>query len=133
MLSKLKTLQPLKPMNNSNQDYSEQHNQRATPRRKCDQCISEIDGQNHPVEDWSMGGVKVFGDFRTYTVGQEVPVTMKFKIQENILNIEHSAQIIRKLNDAVALQFTPLTREVRTNFQKVIDDYNIREFAGSLG
>ncbi len=43
----------------------------------------------------------------------------------------HSAQIIRKLKDGMALQFTPLTREARQNFQKVIDDYNTREFAGS--
>lgn len=132
MLSNLKTLKPLKQMNTNKKQYSEQQNQRSTPRRKCDQCISEINGQNHPVEDWSMGGVKVFGDFRTHQVGQALPITMKFKLQDNIIGITHSAQIVRKLKDGVALQFTPLTRQTRQGFQKVIDDYNTREFAGSL-
>ncbi|MGB1077162.1 MAG: PilZ domain-containing protein [Bdellovibrionales bacterium] len=120
-------------MNTTNSQYTEQNNQRAQPRRKCDRCISEIEGQNYPVEDWSMGGVRIFGDFRTQEVGSNVEVSMKFKLHDEILKIPHKATIIRKLADGVALQFEPLTKDVRTNFQKVIDDYNIREFAGSLG
>lgn len=129
MLSKFTSTGKLMPSNNQ---YTEQSNARETPRRKCDQCIGEINGQNFPVEDWSMGGVKIFGDFRTHKVGSELSVTIKFRLRDTILKIPHAANIIRKTNEGVALQFVPLTREVRSNFQKVIDDYNIREFAGSL-
>lgn len=130
MLSKFTS--SMKLMTANNQDI-EHNNKRQTPRRKCDQCIGEVNGQNFPVEDWSMGGVKIFGDFRTHKVGGEIPITMKFRLRDTILKIPHVAQIIRKTNDGVALQFQPLTKNARTNFQKVIDDYNIREFAGSLG
>lgn len=129
MLSRLRNF---KTMNNNNLKTTEYENKRSTPRRKCDQCVSEVNGQNYPVEDWSMGGVKVFGDFRTYNEGQELPVVMKFKLRDDILSIPHAAQIVRKRNDGVALQFIPLTKDVRSNFQKVIDDYNTREFAGSF-
>ncbi len=108
-------------------------NQRATPRRACDQCVGEINGQNYPVENWGMGGAKIFGDFKTTEVGEEIPVTLKFKLHEQILRITHKGHVLRKTNDGIiAIQFLPLTRSVRTNFQRVIDDYNTREFAGSL-
>ena len=47
-------------MNTEQSHYTEQKNKRAQPRRRCDRCISEINGQNYPVEDWSMGGVRLF-------------------------------------------------------------------------
>lgn len=117
---------------NTHTDHSEYDNLRSVPRRKCDQCISEVEGQNYPVEDWGMGGLKIFGDFRVNQVGQQLSVVMKFRLHDEILKIPHAANIIRKTEDGVALQFEPLTRDVRTKFQKVIDDYNTREFAGSF-
>ncbi len=128
MLSNFKSY---KDMNTTNSQYTEHNNQRSQPRRKCDRCIGEVDGQNYPIEDWSMGGVRIFGDFRTHNVGQEIDVAMKFKLNDEILRIPHTAKIIRKVTDGIAVQFEPLSRKVRSEFQKVIDDYNVREFAGT--
>lgn len=106
-------------------------NKRAHARRTSDRCISEMNGQNFPVEDWSLGGMRVFGDFRTYTIGQEIPVTLKFKVRDQITKVQHAARVVRRSAENMGLQFVPLTQDVRTNLQQVIDDYNAREFANS--
>lgn len=106
-------------------------NKRAFPRRTSDSCISEVDGHNYPVEDWSMGGVRVFGDFRTYQMGQELPVTLKFKLRDQIVGVQHVGTIVRKTRDTIGLQFAPLTREIRARLQQVVDDFNANEFAES--
>ncbi len=119
-------------MKQTHSDNTEYNNQRATPRRRRDQCVGEINGQNYPIKDWSMGGLRVFGNFKTSDIGQEVPIILKFKVQTQIVNIPHVAHIVRKVNDEIALQFAPLTRDVRRDFHKVIDNYNVLEFAGSV-
>ncbi|MGE4313031.1 MAG: PilZ domain-containing protein [Pseudobdellovibrionaceae bacterium] len=106
-------------------------NKRAYARRTSDRCISEVEGQNFPVEDWSLGGMRLFGDFRTYTIGQEIPVTLKFKVRDQITKVQHAARVVRRSAENMGLQFVPLTQDVRTNLQQVIDDYNAREFANS--
>ncbi|MAM33541.1 MAG: pilus assembly protein PilZ [Micavibrio sp.] len=106
-------------------------NKRVYPRRDNDRCISEIDGKRHPVEDWSFGGLRLIGDFRTYTVGQSLPITVKFKLQDQIMRIHHAATVVRRSGQNMALQFEPLTQDMRTNFQKVVDDFNAQEFASS--
>ena len=105
--------------------------QRIHTRRSCDRCISQVDGFNYPVEDWSMGGMRVFGDFRAHQMGQEVPVTMKFKLRDQILNIKHSGVIVRKAADNIGIAFRPMTQAVKAQLQQVVDDYNAREFANS--
>lgn len=106
-------------------------NKRADARRSADRCISEVDGQNYPVEDWSMGGLRVFGDFRTYNMGQELPVTLKFKLRDQIIAIQHIGKIVRKTTDTIGMQFVPLTKDIRTSLQQVVDDFNANEFAES--
>lgn len=106
-------------------------NKRAYDRRSADRCISEVDGQNYPVQDWSMGGLRVFGDFRTYQLGQELPVTLKFKLRDQIVAVKHAAKIVRKTADTIGLQFQPLTKDIRTRLQQVVDDLNANEFAES--
>ncbi len=106
-------------------------NKRAYARRTADRCISEVDGQNYPVQDWSMGGLRVFGDFRTYALGQQLPVTMKFKLRDQIVAIQHMGTIVRKTADTIGMQFAPLTKDIRTNLQQVVDDFNANEFAES--
>lgn len=106
-------------------------NRRSYPRRTMDQCIAEIDGLNYPIEDWSPGGVRIFCDSRTYQMGQVVTVTMKFRLQERILRVTHTGNIVRKGNDSIALLFQPATAEVRGQFQQVMDDFNVRELARS--
>lgn len=104
---------------------------RSSPRRTSDQCIGMIAGKVHPVLDWSPGGVRMFADTRPLAIGQELPVTLKFHLQDEVVQVDHVAHIVRKGRDSVSMQFLPLTKEIRHTFQHVIDDFNAREFASS--
>ena len=128
MKSFFKNMRANTAMNTQEQTFE---NKRAYPRRENDRCISEVDGKKHPVEDWSLGGMRLIGDFRTYNVGQSIPITLKFKLQEQIIRIHHAAIVVRRNGQAMALQFEPLTQDIRVNLQKVVDDFNTQEFVSS--
>ncbi len=104
---------------------------RAYPRRTSDQCIGFINGKAHPVLDWSIGGVRVFADSRPVAIGDEMSVEMKFHMRNQIVNVKHIAKVVRKSNDSVSLQFVSLPADIQKTFQTVIDDFNVREFAGA--
>ncbi len=104
---------------------------RTHPRRSCDQCIGFINGKAHPVLDWSPGGLRVFADARPVAVGDEMAVEMKFHMRDQMVNVKHMAKVVRKSNDSVSFQFMPLPADIRKTFQAVIDDFNVREFAGA--
>lgn len=104
---------------------------RSYPRRTSDKCVGLVDGKAMPVLDWSPGGVRVFGDARTYSVGQAVDVILKFHMNETLIEVKHQAQIVRKSSETFAVQFAPLTQDIRKTFQHVIDNFNAEEFAAS--
>ena len=104
---------------------------RSHPRRTSDQCIGMIEGKAHPILDWSPGGVRIFADPRPLSVGQELPITLKFHLQDEVIQVNHPGHVVRKGRDSVSVQFLPLDQDVRRKFQQVIDDFNAREFAGS--
>jgi hypothetical protein len=100
-------------------------------RRNCDKCVSVINGKTYPVENWSMGGLLVYGDSRPFGVDNEIDVIMKFKLSNNVMNVPHRARVIRKSQDRVAFEFLPLTKQIRNSFQNVVDDFVAAEFADS--
>lgn len=104
---------------------------RAYPRRVTDKCIGIVNGQAMPVLDWSPGGLRVFGDARPYNLGQEIDVTLKFHMDNTLVDVQHKAQVVRKSAEVFAVQFAPLTSEIRKTFQHVIDSFNAEEFANS--
>jgi hypothetical protein len=104
---------------------------RLHPRRGCDQCVGFINGKAHPVLDWSPGGLRVFADPRPLEVGEEMDIELKFHLREQLVNVKHTAKVVRKSNEAVSFQFMPISNDIRKTFQMVIDDFNAREFAGS--
>jgi hypothetical protein len=104
---------------------------RVYPRRSCDQCVGLVDGKAHPVLDWSPGGIRVFTDPRPVAVGQEMDIVLKFHLRNELISVQHRAQVVRKAQDNVSMQFLPLPADVRKTFQHVIDDFNAREFANS--
>ena len=112
-------------------DGSDVSARRAYPRREQDKCVGVVDGRTLPVLDWSPGGLRVFADTRTVAVGTEVDVVLKFQIQNELINVNHRAQIVRKAQDSYAMQFLPLSNDLRSAFSQIIDRFNVDEFATS--
>lgn len=95
--------------------------QRRFPRRENDPCICLINGQPYPVENWSLGGLLVHADGRLFETSSKIEVELKFRLTKGILDIRHTAKVVRKSRNKVALEFTPLTQTVQDKFQTVIE------------
>jgi hypothetical protein len=110
-------------------DYPE--TQRRHPRRVNDRCVVVIHGRAFPVENWSFGGLLLSADDRLFGLNQSIDLTLKFKLRNTIIDIDHRATIVRKSPGRVALEFEPLNKTVRRAFQQVVDDAVASEFATS--
>lgn len=106
-------------------------NNREHDRRAGDQCVSIVGGKMYPVRNWSAGGLLIAGDERMFGVDEELDVTLKFKLRDEVLDISHKARIVRKGYGNVALQFAPLSAAVQAGFQKVMDDVLAQSFGES--
>lgn len=104
---------------------------RSSERRKMDSCVGIIDGKAYPIQDWSDGGVLLHGDDRTFTMNEVKTITMKFKLENRIMDVTHTGRVLRKARDKFVLQFSPLTQDVNKKFKQVIDDYVTQEFTNS--
>ncbi len=100
-------------------------------RRSDDRCVSIINGQMHPVENWSNGGMLIAADERLFAIDQECPFTLKFKLRDEIMEIDHKAKVVRKAPGKIALQYLALPKAVQAKFQQVVDDYVAQRFAES--
>jgi len=70
-------------------------------------------------------------DERLFSIGQDCVFTIKFKLREDIIEVDHKATVIRKAPGKIALQFDELPQPVQTNFQRVVDDYVSQRFVES--
>ena len=104
------------------------YTRRAHPRRDQDRCICMIDELPMPVEDWSPGGICVRGDTRMFNYGDRYTIQLKFKLDEEIIEVTHTAHIVRLRGDKIAFKFDPLPRNVYHQFQRVIDHSVANEF-----
>jgi len=100
-------------------------------RRDMDRCVTVINGKTYPVENWSLGGVCIMSDEREFGVNDEIDLTVKFKLRDEIMDIPHAGRVVRKGNNKVAFEFKPLTRSTRSMLQNVVDDYVASQFAAS--
>ncbi|NQZ14818.1 MAG: PilZ domain-containing protein [Alphaproteobacteria bacterium] len=115
-------------INASNDD---QHNQRVYPRRDVDSCVAMIDGKIYPVKNWSHGGALLSGLEQTLGENDIKDITLKFKLSDRVMDINHKVKILRKVHDKFAVQFAKLTPQIEDSFKKVIDDYVTQEFVNS--
>lgn len=100
-------------------------------RRATDRCVAVVNGTTYPIENWSLGGVLLSGDERFFAVGQDMMLTLKFKLRNTIINLEHMGRIIRKTDGRIAVEFVALSEAIRRGFQQVIDDSVASEFVNS--
>lgn len=111
--------------------YDDAANKRQYARRSADRCVSIINGQMHPVENWSSGGMLIAADERLFALNQDCVFTLKFKLRDEVMEVDHKAKVVRKAPHKVALQFLPLSKKAQSGFQKVVDDYVAQRFAES--
>lgn len=104
---------------------------RAYPRRENDKCVSVINDHFMPIENWSMSGVLLNGDDRLYNVGDNIDMLLKYKTSKGIVEVQQNAHVVRKGNERIALEFSPLNRQAFQDFQRVIDDDAASQFAAS--
>ena len=112
-------------------EESKDATKRRHERRAQDRCVSVIAGKTYPVENWSQGGVLIFGDTKPFAMNSECDVTLKFKLRDEVMDLPHRARVVRKTKDHVAFEFSPLTQQIKKGFQAVIDDYLAAQFADS--
>ena len=112
-------------------DEPQTKTKRRHERRNVDHCVGVIDGKTYPVQDWSEGGVLVFGDSKPFALNSEVDVTMKFKLRDEMLDVEHRARVVRKSSNNVAFEFAPISKQIHKAFQSVIEDYVTAQFVDS--
>ncbi len=75
--------------------------------------------------------MQILADDRLFAMNQDCVFTLKFKLQGEIMEIDHKAKVVRKAPQKISLQFLPLTKKAKDNFQKVVDDYVAQRFADS--
>ena len=108
-----------------------QTTKRRHPRRDVDRCVAVIHGRTFPVENWSLGGLLLAADERLFGKEQDIDLTVKFKLRNNIVDVSHRGTVVRKNNGKVAIRFEPLSQTITRQFQQVIDDYVAGSFADS--
>ena len=96
--------------------------------------MSAIAGKTYPVENWSFGGVLITSDDRVFADGQDLPLTLKFKLRNTILDVNLNSRIVRKGNHiASPCASTNVGRAILRSFQQVDRRRHrarVREFAG---
>jgi len=102
----------------SNQNMS--HSRRLHERRISDTCIITIGDRQYPVKDWSKGGVCIEADSRTFGVGDPANFTLKFRVDDQVIDVSHKASVLRKTKGSVILEFQPLTNSVEEKFETVL-------------
>lgn len=109
----------------------DQDTRRAFERHTSSSCIAIIDGVSYPIKDWSKGGLALVGDDRNFSVADLKEVTLRFKLADRVVDIQHKGYILRKGNNKFVLKFTPLTQNIERQFNHVVDDAVTQEFINS--
>ena len=115
----------------SNDNVTASQTRRRFPRRVTDTCVSEIAGKAYPIRDWSQCGVLIEMDSRAYHVGQQVPITLKFKLGRAIEDVYVSAEIIRKTQNLIAFDFVHMDAQTKAHFSKILDEAIAQDFLNS--
>lgn len=101
---------------------------RKSERRSQDTCVIVVDGTQYPVVDWSMGGAQIEAQGRQFQPGESVDFTIKFRLSDRVLDVSHSAKILRTSKSRIALEFDQLPGEAQTAFRDVVSDATNQQF-----
>jgi hypothetical protein len=111
-----KIFKKIETKSNDNQNIS----RRRFPRRSYDTCVIQVENTTYPVKDWSQCGVLFQADGRNFVQGQNVPVILKFRLLQSVIELPLSAQVVRISASLVALEFQDISDEIADAFDRVI-------------
>jgi hypothetical protein len=100
---------------------NENQTRRRFPRRAMDTCAISIGGTTYPIKDWSKTGALFSADGRTFEENAQIPATMKFRMNDTVMEVTLNARVIRSHTSGVALEFFDIDRETTQAFNRVID------------
>tara|TARA_R110001592_G_scaffold31482_1_gene110933 strand:+ start:9335 stop:9739 length:405 start_codon:yes stop_codon:yes gene_type:complete len=94
-------------------------------------CEIDINGKTYPVENWSEGGILFTNNDRIFVVGLEIQMSIKFKVRNTVLNLDHKGRVIWKGYNKTAVELASSTKQTHQSFQQIIDDHVASEFVHS--
>lgn len=108
---------------------NEGQTRRRFPRRAMDTCAISINGTTYPIKDWSKTGALFATDGNVFEEGQALPVIMKFRLTDQIMEVSLDARVIRAHSSGVAIEFTNVSHDAEQAFNRVIDHALSADFA----
>lgn len=114
----------------SRSDHDDAQHRRTSARREG-ACVAEIGGRMYPVANWSQGGVLINADTRLFGVGQNADLTLRFQVENDVVDIPQHGKVVRKNPNQFALKFEEIDRETHRRFEKIIDHIATVEFVKS--
>jgi len=109
----------------------DQDTRRSHQRHDGMRCVAIIDGVTYPIKNWSKGGIMIMGDDRTFGVYDAKDFTLRFKMNNDVIDIEHKGHILRKGRENFILQFAPITQNLDRQFNSILNDFAAQEFMQS--
>lgn len=104
---------------------------RRHPRRVHDLCVVNLRGRTHPVENWSPGGLLVRADERLFAIGETIEFTLKFMLDDTVLDVSHKGVVLRKTPGKIAIENAALSPRVSDLFRCVLEEDQDRAVAMS--
>lgn len=120
-----KIIERFERKSNDNESVS----RRRFPRRAIDTCAIKIDDVTYPIQDWSKNGALFSADGRIFEENSVIPITMRFRLSDEVMNVALDARVIRSKKSGVALEFINVTNDVKQAFNRVIDHALATDFS----
>lgn len=113
----VQNLVPSKQKNSAvNTSYARTHD-----RREEDMCVLSVNGNLHPVHNWSLGGAYIAADSHYFETDQDVQCILQLKTRNTIKRIALDAAVIRKDETGVALAFQQPNEIAQTQMLEYIE------------
>lgn len=110
---------------------AERTKRRFERRKGNEKSMIEVNGKQFSLTDWSEGGAFFEGSDVPLALGQELNFTLKFKMRHGIVAVRHKGRVVRSAMKGAAVQFDPLTRDIKRQFDRVVDGLISENFMAS--
>lgn len=100
-------------------------------RRTGERAVIVVGNKSYVVRDWSPAGIYFDADPGVFRNGETFRFTLKFKLDNQTVEIPHEADVLRIEPTGVAAQLRPYGAEIRRKFDRVVENLMAEEFSNS--